>query len=46
LVTRFKSPEPPFKGFVALAKGKAYMVEKGVKNPKYKIKDSAKETIL
>lgn len=44
LVTGFKSPTPPFKGFVTLAKAQAYMAEIGVENYDSKIKDGAGET--
>ncbi|KAH6678600.1 hypothetical protein B0J14DRAFT_583093 [Halenospora varia] len=44
LVTRFKSPKPPFKGFVTLVEAEAYMVEEKVENYEYKIKDDAGET--
>jgi hypothetical protein len=38
---KFKSPKPPFQGFVTLAEAEAYM---GVENYEYKIKDGAGET--
>jgi viroplasmin and RNaseH domain-containing protein len=44
LVTGFKSPEPPYKGFVTLAEAEVHMAEMGVENYEYKIKDGARET--
>ena len=41
---KFKSPKPPFQGFVTLAAAEAYMAEMGVENYEYKIKDGAGET--
>jgi viroplasmin and RNaseH domain-containing protein len=41
---KFKSPKPPFQGFVTLAEAEAYMAEMGVENYEYKIKDGAGET--
>jgi viroplasmin and RNaseH domain-containing protein len=44
LVTEFSSKIPPYKGFVTLAEAEVYMVEMGVKNYEYEIKDGAGET--
>jgi viroplasmin and RNaseH domain-containing protein len=44
LVTGFRSPKPPFKGFVTLAEAEAYMADKGIQNYEYKIKAGAGET--